>query len=269
MTVSSGRCGADPSAAQDRKGRRKRGYLRTSEPCKKELKPPLSESPSLNAPPNLSLKVDTFRHVGVPSLEKSVEIVFHELFFEVFNPCGAQNPRSFFVATSCGKSHSVGCGSTPARIGLNKPTFSMKPRVLIVDGHSMIFQWPDLTLQHAKRTAVARESLVRMLTGLQDNTDWHVTVVFDGNGVKPTEASCPHGIQVFYSTADQTADSVIERLAAKYSDRYEVTVATNDLMERTTVASFGASSMSAWQLREEIETAGRNLDERLRQLRRH
>ena len=144
----------------------------------------------------------------------------------------------------------------------------MKPRVLIVDGHSMIFQWPDLTLQHAKRTAVARESLVRMLTGLQDNTDWHVAIVFDGNGVKPTEASEPHGIQVFYSTADQTADSLIERLAAKYADRYEVTVATDDFMERTTCASFGASSMSAWQLREEIETAGRNLDERLKQLRR-
>jgi predicted RNA-binding protein with PIN domain len=39
-------------------------------------------------------------------------------------------------------------------------------------------------------------------------------------------------------------------------------------MERTTVATFGATSMSAWQLREEIETAGRNLDERLRQLHR-
>jgi predicted RNA-binding protein with PIN domain len=145
----------------------------------------------------------------------------------------------------------------------------MKPRVLIVDGHSMIFQWPDLTLQHAKRTTVARESLVRMLTGLQDNSDWHVTVVFDGKGVKPTEATLPHGVQVFYSTADQTADSVIERLAAKYSDRYEVTVATDDLMERTTVASFGACAMSARQLREEIEMAGHDLDERLKQLRRH
>ena len=157
---------------------------------------------------------------------------------------------------------------TRGRISLHKPILPMKPRVLIVDGHSMIFQWPDLTLQHAKRTAVARESLVRMLTGLQDNTDWNVTVVFDGNGVRPTEIKGNQGIQVFYSTADQTADSVIERLAAKYSDRYEVTVATDDLMEHTTVASFGASSISAWQLREEIETAGRNLDERLRQLRR-
>ena len=144
----------------------------------------------------------------------------------------------------------------------------MKPRVLIVDGHSMIFRWPDLTLQHAKRTAVARESLIRMLTGLQDNSDWNVTVVFDGNGVKPTEASELHGIQVFYSTAEKTADAVIERLVAKYSDRYDVTVATDDLMERTTVASFGAGSMSARQLREEIEMAGHNLDERLRHLHR-
>ncbi|HEY5813240.1 MAG TPA: NYN domain-containing protein [Terrimicrobiaceae bacterium] len=133
----------------------------------------------------------------------------------------------------------------------------------------MIFQWPDLTLQHAKRTSVARDSLVRMLTGLQDNTDWNVTVVFDGAGAKTTEAtSAPQGIQVFYSTAEQTADSVIERLAAKYAELYEVTVATNDLMERTTVATFGATSMSAWQLREEIESAGRELDARLRQMRR-
>lgn len=142
----------------------------------------------------------------------------------------------------------------------------MKPHVLIVDGHSMIFQWPDLTLQHAKRTAIARETLVRMLTGLQDNSDWSVAVVFDGKGVKPSEASEPHGIKVFYSKAEQTADSIIERLVAKYSEKYDVTVATDDLMERTTVESFGGMSMSAWQLREEIDAAGRDMDERLRSL---
>ncbi len=142
----------------------------------------------------------------------------------------------------------------------------MKPKVLIVDGHSMIFQWPDLTLQHAKRTAVARETLIRMLTGLQDNADWHVAVVFDGKGVKPSEASEPHGIKVFYSKSGQTADSIIERLAARYAGQYEVTVATDDIMERTTIESFGANSMSAWQLREEIDSAGRDLDERLKRL---
>jgi uncharacterized protein len=142
----------------------------------------------------------------------------------------------------------------------------MKPRVLIVDGHSMIFQWPDLTLQHAKRTAVARETLIRMLTGLQDNSDWHVAIVFDGKGAKANEVKETHGVQVFYSMADQTADSIIERLTATYANQYDVTVATDDVMERTTVASFGASAMSAIQLREEIDGAGRDLDERLKQL---
>ncbi len=143
----------------------------------------------------------------------------------------------------------------------------MKPRVLIVDGHSMIFQWPDLTLQHAKRGAVARETLVRMLNGLQDNSDWNVAVVFDGTGRKNSEASEPHGIKIFYSRDGQTADSIIERLVATYADKYEVTVATDDIMERTTVESFGGYTMSALQLREEIDAAGRDLDARLRKLR--
>lgn len=144
----------------------------------------------------------------------------------------------------------------------------MKPRVLIVDGHSMIFQWPDLTLQHAKRTSVARETLIRMLTGLQDNSDWHVAIVFDGKGAKASEVGQAHGIQVFYSKADQTADSIIERLVATYASKYDVTVATDDILERTTVESFGGSAMSAFQLREEIDGAGRELDQKLRQLRR-
>lgn len=143
----------------------------------------------------------------------------------------------------------------------------MKPRVLIVDGHSMIFQWPDLTLQHARRGSAARDVLIRMLTGLQDNTDWHVAVVFDGTGAKANEASEPSGIQVFYSKEGQTADSIIERLTAKYADSYDVTVATNDLMERTTVETFGAFAMSAIQLREEIESAGQEMNDRLRKLR--
>jgi len=144
----------------------------------------------------------------------------------------------------------------------------MKPRVLIVDGHSMIFQWPDLTLQHAKNGTCARETLIRMLTGLRDNSDWHVAVVFDGAGVKASESNEPYGIQVFYSKSGQTADSIIERLAARYANQYEVMVATDDVMEQTTVASFGASTMSAYQLREEIDVAGRTMNERLKQMRR-
>jgi hypothetical protein len=86
LTVASGRCGADPSAAQDRKGGRKRGYLRASEPCSKALKPIVRESPPLDATPNMALKGYRFRYFGFPSLEKAIEVIFHEMLFEVFNP---------------------------------------------------------------------------------------------------------------------------------------------------------------------------------------
>ncbi len=143
----------------------------------------------------------------------------------------------------------------------------MKPRVLIVDGHSMIFQWSDLAAQHARRGTTARENLIRLLTSLQDNSHWTVAVVFDGKGAKPNEASEPDGITVLYSRDGQTADSIIERLAAKYRDTYDVTVATDDHMERTTVESFGAGTMSSFQLRAEIDQAGRDLQDRLKRLR--
>lgn len=144
----------------------------------------------------------------------------------------------------------------------------MKQKILIVDGHSMIFDWPDLTAMHARNTAAAREELVKRLTGLQDNTEWTVAVVFDGKGVKASSDGTPHGIAVFYSKSGQTADSIIERLAAKYAKDHEVTVATNDRLERTTAESFGSNTISGMQLRAEMESALDSLRDTIRRLRR-
>jgi len=143
-----------------------------------------------------------------------------------------------------------------------------KAPVLIVDGHSIIFQWPDLARQHAHKPQSARETLIKMLRTFQDNSDWHVVVVFDGKGASPTEIREPHSVQVFYSKSGQTADSIIERLVARYAGEYQVTVATDDGLERTTVQTFGASAMSSLQLRDDMKTADSSLDDRLRQLRR-
>ena len=142
----------------------------------------------------------------------------------------------------------------------------MKRRILLVDGHSVIFAWPDLTEIHQRNTASARENLVRRLTGLQDSTEWEVAVVFDGRGAKASSDSVPHGIAVFYSKSGQTADEIIERLAAKYSATCEVTVATDDHMERTTVEALGGMSMSTEQLLSETKSAGSALRERIQSL---
>jgi uncharacterized protein len=141
------------------------------------------------------------------------------------------------------------------------------PRILLVDGHSMIFAWPELSRLHAGRPASARETLVKILTDLQDASDWQVAVVFDGRGERASDDSRPGGVRVFYSKSGQTADSVIERLTAKYAAEHVVTVATEDLMERTTVTSLGARFMGARELRGEVESATSALGERLRHLR--
>jgi len=143
----------------------------------------------------------------------------------------------------------------------------MTQKILIVDGHSIIFDWPDLAAMHGRNTTAARETLVRMLTGLQDASDWTVAVVFDGKGAKASSDGTPQGIAVFYSKSGQTADSIIERLAAKYASQHEVTVATNDRMERTTAEAFGSLTISAKQLRAEIEAAANCLGDTIRRLR--
>jgi predicted RNA-binding protein with PIN domain len=132
----------------------------------------------------------------------------------------------------------------------------------------MIFQWPELRALHARNGATARDQLVRLLTRHQDATGMHVVAVFDGKGARANEASEPAGIQVFYSKAGQTADSVIERIVATYAAQYEIVVATDDNLERTTVESFGGTWMSSEILALEMRDADSELDDRIKRLRR-
>ena len=139
----------------------------------------------------------------------------------------------------------------------------MARRILIVDGHSVIFAWPELRRMHEVRTASARDAVVRLMTEYQDATEEHVVVVFDGKSGKTSQDSMPGGIQVFYSKAGQTADEVIERLVAKYGESHDITVATADLMEQQTVVSFGALAVSPETLLARLEEARGDLQRRL------
>ena len=124
-----------------------------------------------------------------------------------------------------------------------------RTRYLIVDGHSVIFAWPELRKLQARRSSLARETLVRQLRDYQDWTGVRVVVVFDGKGAKVEATSEPRDVQIFYSRSGQSADAVIERLASKYAKRYELTVATSDSMEAETVRACGAESISPEALR--------------------
>jgi predicted RNA-binding protein with PIN domain len=131
----------------------------------------------------------------------------------------------------------------------------MQAQYLIVDGHSVIFAWPELRKLHARRSALAREALAKELRDYQDWTGVNVVIVFDGRGKHISEISDPHEVQIFYARRGQTADSIIERLASKYATRFDVTVATSDFLERQTVTASGAISISPEELRERLSAA--------------
>jgi uncharacterized protein len=124
-----------------------------------------------------------------------------------------------------------------------------RARYLVVDGHSVIFAWPELRKLHARRSSVAREALIKRLRDYQDWTGVRVVVVFDGKGKKVEATSDPADVQIFYSRSGQSADAIIERLASKYAKRYQLVVATSDSMEAETVHACGAEWISPDGLR--------------------
>jgi predicted RNA-binding protein with PIN domain len=141
-------------------------------------------------------------------------------------------------------------------------------RYLLVDGHSVIFGWPDLRRLHEQKAPEAREALVRRLRDYQDASGVRVVTVFDGKGSRVTEVTEPGGVQIFYSAAGQTADSVIERLVALYGKTYALTVATSDRAEQETAASFGADWISAEGLRDLLDAEERDFARRMKRHRR-
>ena len=141
-------------------------------------------------------------------------------------------------------------------------------RYLIVDGHSVIFAWPELRAMHGRRTVAARETLSRLLTAYQDASGVRVVAVFDGKGEKASDASEPGGIQIFYSSAGQTADEIVERLVAKYAKQHDLLVATDDGLERQTAISFGADVVSTENLRHLLADAETDLTRRIQHHRR-
>jgi predicted RNA-binding protein with PIN domain len=132
-----------------------------------------------------------------------------------------------------------------------------RPRYLIVDGHSVIFAWPELRKLHARRSSLAREALLKQLRDYQDWTGVRVVAVFDGKGKNVDAISHPGEVQVFYSRSGQSADTIIERLASKYAKQYELVVATSDSMEAETVHACGAEWISPDGLRGLLTSAQR------------
>jgi len=132
----------------------------------------------------------------------------------------------------------------------------MSGRYLVVDGHSVIFSWTDLRKLHQKNRAAARRALADRLRVLHDSTTWCVTLVLDGTHGSAPAPRQPNDMVTVYAKADQTADSIIERLVASSGAAADVLVITADEVERRLVESLGASTASPAWLQEEMAREG-------------
>lgn len=124
-------------------------------------------------------------------------------------------------------------------------------QLLIVDGHSAIFGMEDLRALHqGPKRHIARLELTKRLRDIGDRGEWKVVLVFDGRQMeRGYEGGADDGILIIYSKARETADAVVERLAARFAEKGDrVRVASNDGMVLLTATTFGAEGMRIEEL---------------------
>ena len=128
---------------------------------------------------------------------------------------------------------------------------------LIVDGNNALHSVSDLNsiLLHDRRTA--RDSLVRLLQPIHDEEGYRITVVFDGReGIGSIRK---HGsddtFSIVYSSPEQSADGVIERMLLAARKPEIITVATNDNLIRNCAYEVGASAVRAEDLPKWVDRA--------------
>lgn len=128
---------------------------------------------------------------------------------------------------------------------------------ILVDGYSLLHNWPELGLGRPRHSAAARAELVHVLTQYQDATGAPITIFFDGSGAPPgvpKNESTPT-VEVLFSKAGQTADDMIERAAHRFQPYGEVLAVTDDHAERDTVIALGGSASSCLNFIAGVENA--------------
>jgi predicted RNA-binding protein with PIN domain len=128
---------------------------------------------------------------------------------------------------------------------------------ILVDGYSLLHNWPELAPGQPRHSAAAREELIYRLTLYQDAVGTPITIFFDGGGA-PTGTPRPdstHQLEVLYSRKGQTADDMIERAAHRFQPYGEVLAVTDDFAERETVLSLGGLASSCWNFIQTVENA--------------
>jgi predicted RNA-binding protein with PIN domain len=128
---------------------------------------------------------------------------------------------------------------------------------ILVDGYSLLHNWPELAPDKPRHSAAARDELVHRLTLYRDATGTPITIVFDGanNDIRLSTVESTPEMEILYSRAGQTADDIIERVTHRMSAYGEVLAVTDDFAERDTVIAMGGVASSCLSFIQTVENA--------------
>lgn len=121
--------------------------------------------------------------------------------------------------------------------------------ILIVDGYNIIGAWDDLKELKKTDLGSARDQLIATLAGYRSWCWERIIVVFDGRSFGWEEVD---GVEVVFTGNRETADTLIERLAAGLASYTRVEVATSDFAEFRAASAVGAGVLSAKTLKERL-----------------
>lgn len=131
-------------------------------------------------------------------------------------------------------------------------------RRLLIDGYSLLYRDPTLTPLRLRNMGHAREQLIRKIDRLADALAPTVELVFDGR-VASCEPVRTGRLQLIYSPAGMTADTVIEQMVHRDPAPSECCVVTADRLERDTVTAAEAQAMSCASFLEWLDRLDREV----------
>jgi predicted RNA-binding protein with PIN domain len=126
---------------------------------------------------------------------------------------------------------------------------------IIIDGYNLIRQSSRLGTLDLQDIQLGREALVDMLAAYKKFKAHHITVVFDGTGspLLSRQRDRQKGITIVYSHNEESADTVIKKMARREGPKALVVSSDQDIVR--SAASWGAATISARDFESKLITS--------------
>ena len=135
-------------------------------------------------------------------------------------------------------------------------------RDILVDGYNIIKNSASFQAVEAKNLAAARAALITRLVNRYRHTPHRVIVVFDGDAASE-QVSYERRICIIYSRYNETADSVIARLAATArTEGRTVEMYSDDREVQQAVSQRGGEIRTTGQLTDQLNAPSRDVGRR-------